>query len=217
MKLVRLIVVKIIKTKFSFYTCFDLKFFRSGSCQFGGNLIRKHLIKNASSWKVDKVLFFVKNKSTQYSKFCNIHEYFPLEELNDPLDKVVSNLKSITFYNSDSFFIKKSLIASIRANGKNCKIEGRNININDAKLKYDMNHYITKILSSELEIYFIIAIKKNKGIFFNPIKKINFLVKMHENSLESLILEVFTDQTTSPFFSVRKALVELKELSNFFA
>lgn len=47
MKLIKVLLVKILKTKTSFYTIFDLRFFKSGCAKQGGNLIRSYLIKNS--------------------------------------------------------------------------------------------------------------------------------------------------------------------------
>nr|YP_009540862.1 RNA polymerase alpha subunit [Phacus inflexus]AYQ93309.1 RNA polymerase alpha subunit [Phacus inflexus] len=161
MKLIKVIVLKVIKTKNSFYTVFDLSFFRPGLAKSGGNLIRNYLLKNLSSFKVNNVLIFIKNKNNKSSKFFNINQYFPLEEIKDPVGKVVSNLKNLIFYNSAFLKIKKNknIVASIQASGNNYIIEGKDIKINDPRLKYNINHYVTTILSPSLEMKLIFKIE----------------------------------------------------------
>lgn len=46
MKLIKVFVVKILKTKNSFYAVFDLSYFKYGCAKLGGNLIRNYLIKS---------------------------------------------------------------------------------------------------------------------------------------------------------------------------
>lgn len=46
MKLIKIVILKIIKTKKSFYATFELKFFKSNFGKLAGNLIRTDLIKN---------------------------------------------------------------------------------------------------------------------------------------------------------------------------
>lgn len=46
MKLIKINVLKIIKTKNKFYTIFDLQYFKPGYAKKTGNLIRNYLIKN---------------------------------------------------------------------------------------------------------------------------------------------------------------------------
>lgn len=46
MKLIKVIVLKLIKTKTSFYALFNLRFFKFGCAKGAGSLIRNYLIKN---------------------------------------------------------------------------------------------------------------------------------------------------------------------------
>lgn len=55
--------------------------------------------------------------------------------------------------------INKTIIGNIQASGINYMVEGKDIKINDSRLRYNLNHYIAKILSSKVEIKLIFKIK----------------------------------------------------------
>lgn len=82
-----------------------------------------------------------------------------MEEIKEPLDKIVSNLSSIIFYNSDSFLLKNNLVANIEVNKDNYVVKAKDMKINDSRFKYNLNHYLTSILSSKLEMKLIFKIK----------------------------------------------------------
>lgn len=103
-------------------------------------------------------MFFIKNKNNFSSKFYNINQYFPLEEIKEPIEKVKSILENIIFYNSDHFLETKLITGNIKATGNNYIIKSKDIKINDMRLKYDLSNYITTIQSSKLEIKILFKI-----------------------------------------------------------
>lgn len=112
-----------------------------------------------SSFRINNALIFIRNRSGQYSKFYNINQYFSLEEISEPVERILSNLKNIVFYNSGFLRIRKHLIGSIEVSKGDRLVTGKHIRINDSRIKYNINHYLAEILSPTLEMKLVFKIQ----------------------------------------------------------
>lgn len=134
--------------------------------------------------KITKVQFFIK-QLRQFSKYSIIDEYFPIEELEDSfreLSKKLYSLDLIVIRNSKSLY--KS-VAKIEASGVNYTITTKDIKFREANVQVVRDEVLTRITSPYLEIKVLILLKRSKGIFFNPIKRVNY---MYEFSIDLLII-----------------------------
>ena len=97
--------------------------------------------------------------SSKRNKLIKLTNYFPFEEFYDSLNKISLNLKNITFYNVN--LTSKEIIGFINIEKvNNYIITGKNINLINTILYFNLNHYITKLMykCSQLKIVFQIKI-----------------------------------------------------------
>lgn len=80
-----------------------------------------------------------------------------------------------------------SCLAKIEISGMNYEITTYDLKFSEPFLKVAVHKYLAKIISPNIKLKVLMHIKKSKGVFFNPIKKVNYIFGF----FDSLVIKMF--------------------------
>nr|NP_074977.1 hypothetical protein AsloCp17 [Euglena longa]CAC24588.1 hypothetical protein [Euglena longa] len=158
---------------------------------------------------ITNIKFFISKSKSKHPKklkiFHPVNEFFDIEEIKENLSNICINLKKLRFkFNPKNNKEKKTFIILNSFNKKSFSAKDIIIpSTSNLKIVNLKEHLFNKI-SQKINLKVLIKIENNENYFYNPIKRINFILEKNNNIGKYIILDLNSDININPF----KAFIE---------
>nr|YP_009144900.1 RNA polymerase alpha subunit [Euglenaria anabaena]AKJ83347.1 RNA polymerase alpha subunit [Euglenaria anabaena] len=202
MKLLKISILRQSTFKNKKYNLFKIKTNRDFNPLVIGTKIRRNLIKETKGTKITQASLFVHNKKSKEKLYHSLNEFTNIEEISEKTNEIIKNLEKLKIKLVNKNLKKKIICITLTKENSFFKEIYKTIKISN------LNQKICTIKSHNVEIKLLLKIEKEKGIKFNPIETINFIIpkKNNENNSSLFLETIRNDQTFTELYQSLKLI-----------
>nr|Q8SL94.1 RecName: Full=DNA-directed RNA polymerase subunit alpha; Short=PEP; AltName: Full=Plastid-encoded RNA polymerase subunit alpha; Short=RNA polymerase subunit alpha [Euglenaria anabaena]AAL83360.1 RNA polymerase alpha subunit [Euglenaria anabaena] len=202
MKLLKISILRQSTFKNKKYNLFKIKTNRDFNPLVIGTKIRRNLIKETKGTKITQASLFVLNKKSKEKLYHSLNEFTNIEEISEKTNEIIKNLERLKIKLVNKNLKKKIICITLTKENSFFKEIYKTIKISN------LNQKICTIKSHNVEIKLLLKIEKEKGIKFNPIETINFIIpkKNNENNSSLFLETIRNDQTFTELYQSLKLI-----------